>query len=206
MSFIVFEGLDGSGKTTQIKRVNEDFAAKGLPCVTTLQPSNSRIGKLARAATFEGLRFENETLALLFSAEHYQHYCDVIAPAIASGKHVLCDRYYYSNLAYQGTESAIMERILAYNQAVMNPPAKKPDTVIFLDVEPEECLRRITSARTKISIFETLERLKLQRERYFAAFHRIKETENIIIIESTSLDKNSVFEKIMNKINSLCLI
>jgi thymidylate kinase len=98
-----------------------------------------------------------------------------------------------------------MERIFAYTQATMNPPSHKPDLVIFLDATPEESLRRITDARSEISIFETPERLKHQRERYYAAFERLGKTENIFTIDTTNICENTVFEKIVNKISPLCL-
>jgi dTMP kinase len=171
--FFVIEGLDGSGKTTQIARLSRWFAEKNLPCFTTRQPSDGRIGELARSAT-----------------------------SLNRGEYVICDRYYYSNLVYQGVDSAMFERILAYNQAVMR--SRKPDAVIFLDVPPEESMRRISARRSEASIFEALDKLKIFRERYLETFERLKKTENVIIIEST--DKNAVFEKIMNKIRPLCSI
>jgi dTMP kinase len=202
--FIVIEGLDGSGKTTQVKRVGQWFYQNGKPCLVTKQPSDGPIGALARAATQGAHNFDNETFALLFAAEHFQHYTDTIAPALSRGEYVICDRYYYSNLAYQGKDAATLERIFAYTQAVMNPPAHKPDLLIFLDATPEESLRRITANRTEISIFETPERLAHQRERYYAAFERLPETPHII--DTTHLTEDAVFEKIMHKIRPLCQI
>jgi dTMP kinase len=204
--FIVIEGLDGSGKSTQVKLLGEWLAKKGKPCLVTRQPSDDHIGTLARQATYGAFPAENETLSLLFAAEHCQHYFEKIAPALSRGEYVVCDRYYYSNFVYQGTDNAVIERIFSYTQAVMNPPARKPDAVIFIDVPPEECMRRITAARSEISIFESLEKLKTQRERFFALFSRLKETENIILIEASENDQNTVFEKITNKIEPLCLI
>jgi len=204
--FFVIEGLDGSGKTSQVKRLGEWFSENNLPCFTTRQPSDDRIGKLARSATYGAFPAENESLSLLFAAEHCQHYFEKISPALNCGQYVVCDRYYYSNFVYQGTDSATIERIFSYNQAVMNPPARRPDAVIFIDVSPEECMRRITASRSEISIFETLDKLRTQRERFLSIFERLKETENIIIIETANCDENAVFEKIMNKIKPLCSI
>jgi hypothetical protein len=67
-------------------------------------------------------------------------------------------------------------------------------------------MRRITAARSEISIFESLEKLKLQQERFFALFNRLKNTENILIIETENSDENAVFDKIVNKITPLCLV
>jgi len=199
--FIVIEGLDGSGKSTQARRLAEFFASRGNPCFATRQPSDDRIGSLAREATYGVFPAENETLSLLFAAEHYQHYCGKIAPALARGETVICDRYYYSNFVYQGVDAPTLERVFAYNYAVM--AARTPDMVIFIDVEPEECMRRINANREQISIFETLEKLQTQRKRFLSLFERICDKENIIIIETENADENTVFEKILNKVKVL---
>ena len=200
MKFIVFEGLDGSGKSTQVKRVAEHFAARGVACFATRQPSDDPIGTLARAATYGKFPAESESLSLLFAAEHYQHYVEKIAPALAKGDMVFCDRYYYSNFVYQGVNAAALERIFSYNQAVMT--ARTPDAVIFLDVSPQECMRRITAGREEISIFETLEKLETQRERFFSLFKRLGSTENFIIIDTENCDENAVFNKILARIET----
>ena len=202
--FFVIEGLDGSGKSTQVRRLAKWFSEKNKPCFMTRQPSDDKIGTLARSATYGAFPAENETLALLFAAEHYQHYREKISPALNRGEYVICDRYYYSNFVYQGVDSEILQRIFAYNHAVMH--VGKPDAVIFFDVSPEECMRRINENREQISIFEALDKLKTQHERYFALFERLRETENIIIIETENRDENAVFDKLMNKIEPLCSI
>ncbi|MCL2386198.1 MAG: dTMP kinase [Defluviitaleaceae bacterium] len=206
MRFFVLEGLDGSGKTTQAKLLGEWFDAKSLPYVVTRQPSDNQVGKLARAATQGAFSLENETLALLFAADRFQHYHEEIAPALSRGNFVVCDRYYFSNLAYQGEDHAAMARIIAYNQSIMTPPSRKPDAVIFLDIPPEECLRRITETREEISIYETMDRLKLQRERFFTAFELLRDSENIIMVKPEIFDASHVFETIVNKISPLCSI
>ncbi|MCL2225948.1 MAG: dTMP kinase [Defluviitaleaceae bacterium] len=193
--FFVIEGLDGSGKTTQARRLAEWFAANNKPCFTTRQPSDDKIGELARAATYGVFPAENETLALLFAAEHYQHYCGKIAPALNRGEYVICDRYYYSNFVYQGIDAPTLQRIFSYNQAVMT--AKKPDAVLFIDVSPDECMRRINESRAQTSIFEALDKLTLQRERFLSIFKHLGETENIITIQTENLNEDSVFDKIL---------
>jgi len=204
--FFVLEGLDGSGKTTQISRLREWFSAKGLPCFATRQPSEGHIGALARAATQGAFSCENETFALLFAAEHCQHYHEKILPALQRGEYVICDRYYYSNLAYQGVDYAAVERITSYIQPVAGAQARKPDAVIFIDVPPDECMRRINASRSEISIFEAKDKLIKLRERYLTTFEQLRKTENIFIIETDASDENAVFDKIVNKISPLCSI
>jgi dTMP kinase len=103
--FIVFEGLDGCGKTTQLLLLSERLKRAGVPHIATREPSDGNpVGRLVRDAVHGSVTLENETLALLFAADRYQHIQTEILPALTRGAHVLCDRYYYSNLAYQHDE------------------------------------------------------------------------------------------------------
>lgn len=204
--FFVLEGLDGSGKSTQARRLGEWLRKRGVTCITTNQPSNGAIGTLAREVTKGAFPVDNEALALLFAAEHLQHYKEVIQPALKRGEYVVCDRYYYSNLVYQGKTPELFKRILSYNHAVMNPPAQKPNAVIFLDASPEECMKRINASRTQISIFEKIDKLKSLQSRYHKTFDRLRKTESIIKIRVDNLNQSQVFEKIVHKITPLCSI
>ena len=192
--FIVIEGLDGSGKSTVTKLLTERFAADNLSCHLTVEPTKSPIGKLVRSILSGEIKdIENEAFALLFAADRYQHLKSEVLPALEH-QHVICDRYYYSSMAYQGIDAESLERVVAYNQAVM--PIRKPDIVFFLNVTPGECIRRITERGGEVSIYDSLPELKLRYERYMAAIERMKETDNIIIIGS---DTDSA-EEIVNKI------
>jgi len=197
--FIVLEGLDGSGKSTQVKRLSEKLKSLNIPHLVTRQPTGSPIGQVAREFTKGGFgNLENETVALLFAADRFQHYKQEIAPALAKDEIVICDRYFYSNMAYQGVTDAAMARVIVYNQVVM--AEKIPDIVFFLDTAPEECIRRISDSRDGVSIYETLPRLKAIRERYFAAFNRLKDTIHIVVIETDGLAAEDVCEKISNTV------
>ncbi|MCL2840942.1 MAG: dTMP kinase [Defluviitaleaceae bacterium] len=194
--FIVLEGLDGSGKSTQSRKLAKKLSDLKIPNFHTCQPSQGSVGKQARAVTRGKFFLEDETLALLFAADRYQHYHEEIAPRLDRGDYVICDRYYYSNIAYQGKNPAAMERVIAYNQAVMTAPIRRPDIIFFLDIPPSECMCRITSRRSKVSIYETLTRLEQMRERYFAAFERLKAIDNVVIIDAVGKSSNQVFAKI----------
>jgi len=198
MKFIVLEGLDGSGKTTQAARLKERFISENIPIFSTNQPSNSELGKLARSVTQGKFKLENESLSLLFSAEHYQHLKEAIIPALARGEYVLCDRFYYSNVAYQGIDSATIERIVGYIRAVME--TRRPDLTLFLDVYPEECINRISKRRDEISIYESLAQLKEQRERYFSVFNRLKEKDNVVVINANDISEDELTDKLWSQI------
>ncbi len=193
--FIVFEGLDGSGKSTQIKLLAEDFAARGERCLVTREPSDSNpAGLLARQAINGGCKLENETLALLFAADRYEHAFNEIMPALSKGGHVICDRYYYSNLAYQGN----FERVSSYNNEVMR--LAKPDIVFFIDVPPRECIRRITARGGDKGFYENIHSLNRVRDAFLDVFDKLKGTENIEIIPAGGLSEREVAEAVKTKI------
>jgi len=197
--FIVLEGLDGSGKSTQARLLSQRLTAAHISNICTRQPTDSPIGKMARAFTqgeFDNL--QNETIGLLFAADRFQHFTQEIAPALLQGQFVICDRYYYSNMAYQGVDDAALGRIVSYNQAVR--AAKIPDITLFLDVKPKECIRRIATARDEMSIYDTLPRLVHLRERYLAAFDQLKVSDNIAIITTHGLSEAEVCDKIWQKL------
>jgi len=180
--FIVIEGLDGSGKSTVTKLLAERFTAHNMPSYTTFEPTKNPIGELMRSILSGKVKnIENEAIALLFAADRYQHLKSEILPALERS-HVICDRYYYSSMAYQGVDPDTLERVVSYNQAVM--PIRKPDIVFFLNITPKECFRRVEQRGEDISIFETLPELELRYVRYLAAIERMKETDNIVVVGS----------------------
>ena len=189
--FIVLEGLDGSGKSTQIRLLSRRMSIYGLPHITTREPSVGVIGALARKA-IHNTSLKNEALALLFAADRYQHVKEVIAPALEQGKYVFCDRYYYSNLVYQGSRPKVQKRLLAYNQTVM--ANHRPDITFFLDVEPEECMRRIRARSHETTIYENLTRLREDRERFLDIFKKLND--NVVIINCINTDSKNVLNQI----------
>ncbi|MCL2373220.1 MAG: dTMP kinase [Defluviitaleaceae bacterium] len=199
--FIVFEGIDGSGKSTQIQLLRDKLVEAGRECLLTAEPSCNPLGVMAR--DFTKGKYGNmaaETIALLFAADRWQHYTSEIAPMLEGGGVVLCDRYYYSNMAYQGTDVAALARLADYNQAAM--AARRPDFVFFLDVQPKECLRRINSARDEISIFETLPKLTVLRERFLTTFQHLGDAENIFVIDANGRGVNEIGDEIYGIIAS----
>jgi dTMP kinase len=196
--FIVFEGLDGSGKSTQIQMLAAYYAAKGEPCVVTREPSDGNpVGQLTRYTMERKHRLENETIALLFAADRYEHLTREILPALQTGKHVICDRYYYSNFAYQGN----FARVVEYNRASME--LLKPDAVFFLDVMPEECMRRINARggiRGNVNLYENIGKLRNVRLSFFEAFERLKATDRVTVINASGLDAAQTFAEVLKNL------
>jgi dTMP kinase len=147
--FIVIEGLDGSGKTTQAQLVTERLSKKNN-VFHTAEPSRGKIGTFIRdCCLYEGKRLPTEAEALLFAADRIEHMQNEVAPALAEGKIVICDRYIYSSLAYQGSTGLSLDWI-----KTINARALQPDFSIFIDVPPERVLERL---QRKKSVMETLE-------------------------------------------------
>jgi dTMP kinase len=157
--FIVFEGIDGSGKDTHIKLLSEELRQQGHSVLETAEPSGNEVGALLRRYQHKsGKRLPAETEALLYTADRYEHVRNIVEPALKKGQIVLSNRYFYSTLAYQGAMGVDLDWIRE-----MNRFAPKPDASILLDILPEFSLRRLKRRRT---VFEQLENLRRVREIY----------------------------------------
>ena len=156
--FLVIEGLDGSGKTTQATLLAEKLS-KSYNVLLTAEPSRGKIGTFIRdRCLYEQARLPTETEALLFAADRIEHMQTELKPALEDGKLVICDRYVYSSLAYQGSAGLSLDWI-----KTINARALQPDFSIFIDVAPEKVIERL---QRKKSIMETLETQTKVREIY----------------------------------------
>ena len=156
--FIVIEGLDGSGKTTQAILL-ADKLSKSHKVLLTAEPSKGKIGTFIRnCCLYEQTRLPTEAEALLFAADRIEHMQEELKPALDDGKIVLCDRYVYSTLAYQGSAGLSLDWI-----KTINARAIQPDFSLFLDVPPDRVLERL---QRKKSVMETLETQQKVREIY----------------------------------------
>ena len=181
--FIVFEGADGSGKSTQLKQLGKYLKAKGIEVYATREPTDSPFGAMLRSCLTGRVETNEHTVAALFAADRLDHIFNSvngILKKLEDGVTVLCDRFYLSSLAYNGGMVA-PEWVYALNEPAMN--AVRPDLTIFLDLTTEESFRRV-ARRGETERYETLERQRLIRERYFALFDKFRERDHIVIIES----------------------
>jgi dTMP kinase len=156
--FIVIEGLDGSGKTTQVKLLAKKME-NNYDVFCTSEPSKGVIGNFIRKSYLYGKnRMSPYVEALLFAADRVEHVEKEIIPALNHGKLVISDRYVYSSLAYQGSGKISLDWIQTVNKSILTP-----DLAIFLDVEPEKVVCRLNSRK---SVMENLETQKRVREVY----------------------------------------
>lgn len=143
--FITLEGPEGSGKTSQLPLLAEFLRSHGYDVLTTREPGGTAIGDQVRKVLFDlgNKGMDPRTEILLFQASRAQHVEEVIKPAIAQGKVVLCDRYADSTLAYQGyghqMDLGVLREIVTFATSGL-----KPDLTVFLDIDVEEGLKRRT--------------------------------------------------------------
>ncbi len=151
--FIAFEGVEGSGKGTQIRMVKEYLEADGVDVLVTREPGGTVVGERLRELLLDhdtGV-VEARTEALLFAASRSQHVTSVIRPALADGKVVICDRYIDSSLAYQGGARGLGEQdVLTLN--VWATQGLFPDLTILLHLEPEAGLLRSLEEPDRIEV------------------------------------------------------
>jgi len=166
--FIVFEGLDGAGTTTQSKRLHHSFTSNGAPSFATFEPTAGPVGEFIRSiltgaqhdADNGTLRPSENAMALLFAADRLAH-SDVITRQQRAG-HVVCDRYIFSSMAYQSLDDSISpERVIELNRG-----CAIPDLTVFLSVPADVCLARITGRGEGETIYEKREHLLKIAENY----------------------------------------
>jgi dTMP kinase len=140
---IAFEGIDGTGKSTQIAMLADYLSARGCEVVTTREPTDGPHGRKIRSMFASRHRLTPEEELGLFMADRREHVRELLAPALAAGKVVLTDRYYLSTAAYQGAVGFDPAAIVAANEEF----APRPDLVLLLTLTPAESVHRIKNFR-----------------------------------------------------------
>ena len=152
--FVVIEGLDGAGTTTQTERLASWLRSRGLEVEATREPTDGPVGKILRQVLrAEAGAPDERTLPWLFAADRADHLTRTVDPALGRGAWVLSDRYYPSSLAYQSLVLPL-DRVHA-----LNADFRVPDLTLFLQVSVDTCLRRL-AGRPEREIFEVRERLE----------------------------------------------
>ena len=157
--FIVIEGIDGTGKSTQTRRLAEWITSQGHEVVLSREPTDGPWGKKLRESASTG-RLSPEDELQYFLNDRRQHVDELITPALAAGKVVILDRYYFSTMAYQGARGFDPAEIRRKNEAF----APVPDLLLILDLEVDNALQRIGSRGDTANEFEKRENLERCRE------------------------------------------
>ncbi len=204
--FITFEGIEGSGKTTQIDQVSSFLKAQGNKVVVTREPGATNIGKKIRSILLDPKNTQMSYLCelLLYEADRAQHLAQVVIPSLKAGKLVLCDRFADATSVYQGSARGIdMELIKSIHKIVVADLI--PDLTILFDLDPEIGLKRTFKALAKglradnESRFEQ-EKLnfhKKVRQGYLDLAYNNKER---FVIVDASKNQDEVFKNIVTEL------
>ncbi|MCI5134884.1 MAG: dTMP kinase [Candidatus Electrothrix sp. AW2] len=162
---VAFEGIDGTGKSTQLQALANFLKKQGFPVVTTYEPTDSKYGRQIRSLYKDRNSCTPEEELNLFLEDRRLHVHELIRPELAAGKIILTDRYYYSTAAYQGAAGIDPTEIFARNSF-----APQPNLVLLLTMDPEISLARIREGRgEELNDFEQLDQL-YKVAHYFATF------------------------------------
>lgn len=189
-NFIAFEGIDGSGKSTQIQLLMQRLQQENVHCYTTMEPTDSPIGSMIHQIMTGRLKTDNKVIAALFVADRLDHLLnDVngIKAKIDEGTTVLTDRYYLSSYAYHSVDMPMDWVIEANSQCA---EILRPTVHIFVDIDPDIALERIAKNRFQQELFEKKSRLVKVREKYFEAIEKLKDKENIMIVDGNQSVEN----------------
>lgn len=193
--FIAFEGIDGSGKSTQAKLLADRLNQVGQKTMLTCEPTKDQLGKMIRDAFAHKTHLHDEVIAGLFVADRLQHILDDtngILTTLKKGIHVVSDRYVFSSYAYQGVHTDIDWVIQANSLAAKLAQA---DLTLFIQIDPAVAMARIMSNREVTEKYETLENLNKVHKNYLKSFDLFKNKENIVLI-----DGNKPMEEIADEI------
>lgn len=181
--FIVFEGIDGSGKSTQIKLLANYLREKGVSVYTTFEPTDGPIGSVLHQCMTGRIPADEKTIAALFVADRLDHLnnpVNGILSKIEGGITVLSDRYYLSSYAYNGAHVSL-DWVMQANS--MCAEILRPDINIYIDIDPQVSLGRV-SRRGSTERYEKLDNMERVRKKYFELFDRLGKEEKIAIVQS----------------------
>lgn len=179
---IVFEGIDGCGKSTQIKMLADALRARGREVVVTAEPTDTETGKMLRRALSGAIPATPCQMAAMFTLDRIVHNTAEggINDTLKGGADMLSDRYYYSSLAYQGS---LCDYEWVRGMNVNCPDIRRPDLCIFLDISPKEALERIGKRGEAKEIYEKEETLTLFRDTFLRVFASLGD--NVAVIDAS---------------------
>ncbi|MBO5415678.1 MAG: dTMP kinase [Clostridia bacterium] len=200
--FIVFEGIDGAGKTTQVRLLAQRLEAMGKKVAVTAEPTELPSGKALREVLGGKVKKSDCEIALMFTLDRVAHNVDKdcgIEKLLSEGTYIICDRYYYSTLAYQGS---LIDYGWVKNLNAGCPEIRHPDICLFLDLTPEESMKRISIGRESTEIYENTETLTRVRSSFMSVIADMRATDKIEIIDA-SADIETVAERIFEAVSSV---
>jgi dTMP kinase len=194
--FILFEGIDGSGKSTQCDMLYSYADTKGIDCVKLYEPTGGEWGIKIRKMLSMGNPPPIDKQINLFIRDRADDVSMNIKPALDTGKTIIMDRYFYSNAAYQGCDKIPPEEIIRKNMELNFPI---PDRVYFLDIDPERAIDRIKKRSTpdEMEIFEKLSFQQQVRKNFYSIID-----DKFMVINGDD-DPEKIFTKIADDFSAL---
>lgn len=199
--FITFEGIEGSGKSTQLSMLNKWLTNHDYDVVATREPGGTKIGEKIRELLRSGSKndvFSPRTELMLFEASRAQHMEEIVLPALNNSKIVLCDRFFDSTTVYQGVARAIDTDIVH----ILNDFSsfeKKPDLTIILDIDVDESMNRLIKRETSKDRIEQEDRKFFENVRN-GYLSLAQNNGRFFVIDGTG-DANSIQQKIRDELS-----
>ncbi len=200
MSFLAFEGIDGSGKSTLIKALREDLQKRGFQPVVTREPGGTLIGQKIRSILIEKTDYPPNpyTEILLYYADRHQHITEVIKPSLEKGSFLISDRYWASTFAYQCGGRQIDETFVSHIHQKVCESSLDPDLWILLDLPIEISLERLMKKRKKDpDRFELEEKDFHQRIKDYYLKLSQKNSKSWLVLDATQ-ETQKLLEKVLS--------
>lgn len=199
--FIALEGIDGSGKSTQVKLLAGYLETLGHDVYTTFEPTDSRIGRMIRDIFNHREEGDQRVIAALFAADrlnHLLHSENGIIKKLNDGHTVITDRYYLSSYAYHSVYVP-MEWIMSLNS--MSAGLLRADLTVYIDIDPASSMDRLTKNRSSTEMYETLSHQQKVYEKYREAIGLTAKDENIALVDG-SVSPEEVHAQIIKILDS----
>lgn len=200
--FIAFEGIDGSGKSSQINMLRGRLEQESHPVHQTCEPTTGPIGRMIRDIFSGRMTGDHHTIAGLFVADRLHHLLnkdDGILLQLESGCTVLTDRYVFSSYAYQGSH-VDLEWVIAANSESQR--ILQPDLHVYLDISVDTAMERLQTGRDMMEIFETRENLEKVKQTYNLIIDRFGEEQNILVIDGEQ-SQEVIAEEVWKKVKGM---
>lgn len=181
--FIAFEGIDGSGKSTQVKLLTNSLTKAGHKVYSTFEPTDSPIGSVIRNIFTHKFEADHRVIAGLFVADRLDHLLNKtngILKKLEDGYTVITDRYYFSSYAYHGIHMSL-DWVIEANS--LSAGLLRPDLNIYIDISPEISMKRLNSGRSSIELYETMDNLRNVRNKYLEVIEQLRNKEQIFITD-----------------------
>jgi|SRR6185312_235324 len=200
--FIAFEGIDGSGKSTQVKLLTDSLKKAGHKVYATFEPTDSPIGSVIRNIFKHRIEADHRVIAGLFVADRLDHLLNKtngILKKLEDGYTVITDRYYFSSYAYHGTHMSL-DWVIEANS--LSADLLRPDLNIYIDISPDISMKRLINGRSSIELYETKENLRNVRDKYLEAIEQLKFNEHIFMTNGNR-PSDEIASDILNEVSQI---